>query len=574
MRLACTSSRRQALSLRRLAAGGAILALGLQVSGIGCGLDTSGGSGGPKHCTKDVDCADDNLCDVDGCGDSNVCTHTPAPDGEAGLQVPGDCQLVRCEGGEAVPEEDPTDVDDGNPCTIDACEAGVGSHEPVEDEQCTVGGSEGTCQQGMCVVPCEETDTCDDAKPCTLDSCDLAAGGICAHQPNHGALVEDGIDDDCLQLVCNQDMAVPVAQDGEIPDDQNPCTIDSCVDGAPSYQPNTGASCGGTQKCNDQGQCVGCLDGTDCPGTDDECQYRTCDGAGVCGMFYQPWGTPVSGQSPGDCKLAICDGSGGVTTTADGGDVPPDDGLPCTSSACSGDVPYHSPVAVDTPCPGGVCNSTGVCVACNSDGQCPPADACNLAVCSNNACTVIDVTAGDDPKNDCAEQTAQSCGTTGRCDGAGNCAYHPAGTGCAAGGCSGGVETAPMTCNGAGSCSVGGGTTSCGGYACNGNSCGTTCSGGMGCVSTHYCVGGICVPKLVTGTSCTAGPECVTGHCVDGVCCGTPCTGLCRACSASKTGGSDGVCGNVMSNTDPDMECSASTPMCCSGAMCGASGCS
>ncbi len=60
-----------------------------------------------------------------------------------------------------------------------------------------------------------------------------------------------------------------------------------------------------------------------------------------------------------------------------------------------------------------------------------------------------------------------------------------------------------------------------------------------------------------TGQPCAFNAECVSGVCVDGVCCSTICNGLCEACSAVKKGaGSDGTCGPVDTNRDPDNDCS------------------
>jgi hypothetical protein len=65
------------------------------------------------------------------------------------------------------------------------------------------------------------------------------------------------------------------------------------------------------------------------------------------------------------------------------------------------------------------------------------------------------------------------------------------------------------------------------------------------------------------GAACASSPGCASGHCVDGVCCATSCDGVCEACTAAKKGaGSDGVCGPVAANEDPDDECAADTFAC------------
>jgi hypothetical protein len=58
------------------------------------------------------------------------------------------------------------------------------------------------------------------------------------------------------------------------------------------------------------------------------------------------------------------------------------------------------------------------------------------------------------------------------------------------------------------------------------------------------------------GVACSQGSDCASGNCVDGVCCDTACSGTCVACTAAKKGsGSDGTCGPIASQTDPDSEC-------------------
>lgn len=81
------------------------------------------------------------------------------------------------------------------------------------------------------------------------------------------------------------------------------------------------------------------------------------------------------------------------------------------------------------------------------------------------------------------------------------------------------------------------------------------------CHDQTYCesvLGSQCVSlPRDNGEPCTNGIECISGNCPseDGVCCDTMCSDTCEACLASKTGGSDGICGPVIAGTDPDGEC-------------------
>lgn len=106
---------------------------------------------------------------------------------------------------------------------------------------------------------------------------------------------------------------------------------------------------------------------------------------------------------------------------------------------------------------------------------------------------------------------------------------------------------------------VGGGGIPCGGNTCcpaSGESCcGTTCVGNG---DPFYCCGGdLCDNNKA---------------CVDGQCCNSDCNGKCEACSAAKTGGTDGVCAKIPDGSDPDNECGYSSPNCGVGDTCNGGG--
>ncbi|MDC0745680.1 hypothetical protein [Polyangium mundeleinium] len=197
-------------------------------------------------------------------------------------------------------------------------------------------------------------------------------------------------------------------------------------------------------------------------------------------------------------------------------------------------------------CVDGVCCDTGcngACVACTAtkkggglDGECGP------------------ITMGSDPDNECANQAASSCGTTGSCNGAGACQLHAQGTPCGA--VCVGDSAQSNTCNGMGTCAAAGTATSCAPYACVAGACNTTCTANADCTAGNVCVGGVCGELEPNGAACTSDVWCQSGACVDGVCCNTACTGLCEACTTAKKGaGANGVCGPIASGTDPENEC-------------------
>ncbi len=192
-------------------------------------------------------------------------------------------------------------------------------------------------------------------------------------------------------------------------------------------------------------------------------------------------------------------------------------------------------------CDGGKCGSTNAPkgTKCTEDmGEiCDGEGACVAAAC-------IDVIKdGDETDVDCG-------GSCPKCDNTKTCL---AATDCKSGFCD----------EGAG---VGGTTAVC--AACTDHA---ECSEGTYCDAAKD--GGTCVPKKADGAACAAAPECISDSCADGVCCDTACDDTCQACTAAKTGATDGTCAPVMADTDPDDECVLSDAGCqagvCSGAAAG-----
>jgi hypothetical protein len=141
----------------------------------------------------------------------------------------------------------------------------------------------------------------------------------------------------------------------------------------------------------------------DCPGSDTECQTRTCV-AGTCGFSFVAEGSPLAEQETGDCRNQVCDGKGGVTDATDATDVL-DDGNDCTDDLCDGSMPGNAPSAAGTACGsngGSVCDGDGACVECASGTDCAS------GVCSNGTCAAP--TCADAVKN--GSETDVDCGGT------------------------------------------------------------------------------------------------------------------------------------------------------------------
>ncbi|MDI1434430.1 proprotein convertase P-domain-containing protein [Polyangium sorediatum] len=354
-------------------------------------------------------------------------------------------------------------------------------------------------------------------------------------------------------------------------DDMNDCTDDVCnPDGTTAHHPKqAGESCS-KGMCNSIGLCVECLVASDCPGTDDVCQQRTCAG-GACGVVHASADVPLPAQNAGDCKVIVCDGNGGTKTNNDDTDLP-DDSNACTADACVMGMPANTNLPQGTTCtPAGgntplVCNDMGQCTGCGSSADCPGVDdECRVRTCVANVCGVS-FTAAHTPV---VEQTAGDC-LEHVCDGAGQFvniiddADVPADDdlACTSETCAGGLPMHPNAADGS-TCDDGNACTT--GDACMAGACASglpvTCLPAGSCHEAGVCdpMTGTCtnVPKP-DGSSCDDGSECTTmDMCTAGVCSGvvtpngTPCFqgGSMGSCQS----GMCNLCGNGVVN--PPEEC-------------------
>jgi hypothetical protein len=275
-------------------------------------------------------CSDSNVCTSDGCdGATGNCVFTalsgtPCSDGD-GCTGPGGADT--CTSGICVPGLQKS-CSDGNPCTDDACIPADGGCSFVPDDGntcddqslCTSGDH---CSAGACVTT---PVTCDDGNGCTLDGCDTGVG--CLFTVSLGATCSDGngctVGDACAAdagcepgtletcddgLSCTVDSCDP--QDGgcsNVPDDTscdggNPCAVDTCnpINGCEvAYKP-LGSACSDTNACTTAEQC---------------------NGAGTCGS------SSVNCDDGNACTVDACNTGSGCANT------PLADDTLCTGGAC------------------------------------------------------------------------------------------------------------------------------------------------------------------------------------------------------------------------------------------------
>jgi plastocyanin len=488
--------------------------------GGGTSTSTGGGGGGMPGCAKATDCADPgNECVTRTCDDGKCGTAPVAIGTAVAAQTAGDCKSKQCDGnGVAADVNDDADLpDDKKACTDDACTAGVPSNKPTAAG--TTCGANLTCDgNGNCAGCASASDCPGQDTECQARIC---TAGVCGttNTPAGTPLIAQ-TSGDCQSQQCDGSGAmISVADNVDLPVDNNACTDDICTAGAPS-NPNTmaGGVCtdGGTV-CDGSGACVTCLTAATCPGQDNECQTRTCI-AGACGISFMPAGTPTATQVAGDCKKNACDGAGTSSPANDDTDLPNDNNL-CTGDVCTAGVVGHPFEPSGTPCGAGQsCNATGSCTGCTTASDCPGQDTecqartCTASVCGFSFTAAGTVTAAQTP-GDCKRNT---------CDGAGTIVPATDDTDlpvdnaeCTSDVCTAGAPSNPPTASGS-ACTQMGGTVCSGSGACVECLVASTCPGTDTDCKARTCTAGVCgfadtAAGTVTSTQ-TLG-DCIENQC-------------------------------------------------------------
>jgi hypothetical protein len=494
-------------------------------------------------CTASAGCDDHEPCTIDACDPvKSLCQATPLDDGTPTpgvVPVPGDCRAHVCLAG--VDTNAPDDLDfvaAANDCITVTCTDGALSSPPkAMGAPCSYGGGQVCDGAGACVA-CNVTADC---AP-TGDECKVAVCNADKTCGTMNALVGTQlsaplqIKGNCKTLYCDgMGAAVSTTNDGDLPDDGNPCTIDACKLGVASNTAGPlGVDCGVAQKCNAAGKC-GCADSTQCnapdtcgggnPGTTFTCgcTKTTCAAASAtCGLIGDGcFGTLQcnSGTKNGAETDIDCGGGGGCTTACGAGKLCLVD-TDCATGHCADGV------CCNTACGGG-------CVACNLAGS--------IGTCSNVALGASDPV---------------TCVAPNTCDGAGTCKK-----------VNGSVCTLATQCASAncvdGRCCDTACTGTC--LACNlvatPGTCGNIGSGKtdptatVTCLAPNACNGaGAC--KKANAQTCALGTDCASGKCADGVCCNSTCTTACMACNLPATLGTCSAIAVGLPDGNPANACS------------------
>jgi hypothetical protein len=254
-----------------------------------------------------------------------------------------------------------------------------------------------------------------------------------------------------------------------------------------------------------------------------------------------------------DAAVVINEGDGG-TKPLDGvdGGVTPDADMTSLGVARGGSC-ARDEQCTDGHCADGVCCDKacdGVCMACTIEKTDSPTGQCAL-------------TKAGVKHSKCAAKTANTCETTGMCNGAGVCSFWDSTNECVAAKCNGGDYVPAQKCNGAGACQPAT-LSKCEEYACTAQGCKTGCTVAGDCSAGVQCINGKCGGKRALGEACLSNGECTnSAFCVDGVCCGAKCDGKCESCLGAVTGGKNGECLPVPASKGKQDDCEAMSALSC-----------
>lgn len=160
---------------------------------------------------------------------------------------------------------------------------------------------------GVIAVTCNVDSDCGTQTPCASFVC---MDGKCLQSTTPDDMpVGTNMPGDCQKTICMSGKQVTLPDPGDVGDDQNPCTVDTCDEKGSTHvpQPN-GNDCGSGNHCFDS-QCVQCENADQCPKDSNACIIATCFN-NQCGTAMDMDGTHCADakdcKSEGQCNNGAC----------------------------------------------------------------------------------------------------------------------------------------------------------------------------------------------------------------------------------------------------------------------------
>lgn len=268
-------------------------------------------------------------------------------------------------------------------------------------------------------MECTTADECTvTGTACTEKVCEDGMCGL-AMLPAGTPVPDEEIQGDCQRAVCDaQGNVVSEADDTDLPDDDNDCTVDGCSEGAvtSSFEPVDAPCTGGGSFCDGMGACVECNDTKQCLG-EELCVNQVCMPASCMDGVLN--GT----ETDEDCGGGICAKCADTLMCIIDDDCQSDfchpTNLVCTAPACPDG--FQNGAETDLDCGGPSCPDCA-----NGDGCLVNADCssgfCNTTtdVCAQPSCS-DGFSNGDETGIDCGGPTCGDCSDGQACTIDGDC---------------------------------------------------------------------------------------------------------------------------------------------------------
>lgn len=228
-------------------------------------------------------------------------------------------------------------------------------------------------------------------------------------------------------------MFAPCSRDCWVPGALLALLVAACADSgtepAGAVEPRSGQQTAGAPDAGASG--AACSQDSDC-GASNFCLRHRCD-SGECAVSFAANGTPLpdAEQKDGDCKKAVCDGAGQVSSSEDDGDTPTPS-HECKQAVCAAGVPTELDAPDGQACAmgAGTC-SGGACKlppghACTADPECK-SGFCVDGVCCDGICDGICATCAIPGKVGVCSQVPPNTEDPATCEGTHACTGSPGG---------------------------------------------------------------------------------------------------------------------------------------------------
>ncbi len=312
------------------------------------------------------------------------------------LFAPDDCaDLLKCTGAGGSLGTGSTGVSSSSGSVSGS--GGSGGDAVTSASSASASGSTGTGAVTSCTTAadCGGTNTLCGDYTCISGHCAL-------HQAQPDGNSYSQLYGDCHVAKCQKAKLVSEENKTDVYDDGNPCTDDTCINGAPVNTIKAGLPCGTTGVCNGQGACVECINGNtgNCGSSNPVCLDGHCSPVACndglqdngesdkdCGGSCAPCDDGKYCELPSDCVSGVCMKPSGENK------------LKCTVPSCSDGV--KNDLETDTDCGGPNCATK-----CQPVKKCSVGSDCNSGVCQSGICQAP--TCADGVKN--GAETGIDCG--------------------------------------------------------------------------------------------------------------------------------------------------------------------